>query len=205
MSQRQAQKSATRERIVRSAVSLLRKRGLAAASVSDVMGDADLTVGGFYAHFQSKEALAQEAVRCGLQERRALFLGRVGELGWLHRLRTALEGYFSPHHRDNLETICPMSMAAVDAARDGIAAAALREELERMAEAFQHGCDAANPPAPRDAALGSLALMVGGMILARAAKGTALSDEILSASRTFGDAALRRLAHDRPRPTKKEP
>jgi TetR/AcrR family transcriptional regulator, transcriptional repressor for nem operon len=39
--------------------------------------------------------------------------------------------------------------------------------------------------------LGTLALMVGGMILARATKGTALSDEILSASRSYGAAALR--------------
>jgi hypothetical protein len=91
---------------------------------------------------------------------------------------------------------CPMPMAAIDAARSGTAAAAFVEELTKMAEAFESGRDPANPRAPREAALRSLALMVGGMILVRAAKGSALSDQILKAGRTFSDAALGGLARD---------
>ena len=76
MNQRQLQKSRTRSQIVRSAVRLLKTRGLAEASVAEVMADAGLTVGGFYAHFGSKEALAKEAVRQGLKERREPVLDR---------------------------------------------------------------------------------------------------------------------------------
>lgn len=194
MSQRQLQKSRTRSQIVRSAVRLLKTRGLAAASVADVMADAGLTVGGFYAHFDSKEALAKEAVRQGLKERRELFLMRPDRNGWLLRLLSALKEYFSPQHRDDVENGCPMSMAAMDAARSGIAAEAFVEEIIHMAEAFERG--QGNDRAPREAALGSLSLMVGGMILARAANGTALSDEILQAAQSFGDAALSHLAQD---------
>jgi TetR/AcrR family transcriptional regulator, transcriptional repressor for nem operon len=205
MNQRQLQKSQTRQRIVQSAVHLLKKRGLADASVADVMADAGLTVGGFYAHFQSKEALAEVAVRRGLQERRELFLQRPDQQGWRRRLQSALEVYFSPQHRDDRTGGCPMSLAAIDAACSGIAAEAFAEELARMAEAFESGRDQTNPRAPRDAALGSLALMVGGMILARATKGTALSDEILKAAQTFSDAALSGLARDdRPQVSKKK-
>lgn len=158
------------------------------------MADAGLTVGGFYAHFDSKEALAEEAVRQGLKERREMFLGRPDEDGWLHRLQSALKEYFSQQHRDDVEGGCPMSMAAMDAARNGVAAEAFVEEIIRMADAFENGQDRAR--APREAALGSLALMVGGMILARAASGSALSNDILEAAQQFGAAALSRLAHN---------
>lgn len=194
MSQRQLQKSQTRQDIVRSAVRLLKTQGMADASVSDVMADAGLTVGGFYAHFDSKEALAEEAVRQGLKERRELFLGRPDKDGWLQRLQSALKEYFSQQHRDDIPNGCPMPMAAMDAARSGIAAEAFVEELVKMAEAFERGQDAADSRAPREAALGSLSLMVGGMILARAAGGSALSDEILEAAQEFAAAALSGLA-----------
>lgn len=95
MSQRKVQKSRTRGQIVRSAVRLLKMRGMAEASVADVMADAGLTVGGFYAHFESKEVLAKEAVRQGLKERREMFLERPDKDGWRLRLSSALKEYFS--------------------------------------------------------------------------------------------------------------
>jgi TetR/AcrR family transcriptional repressor of nem operon len=163
-------------------------------TVADVMAAADLTIGGFYAHFPSKEALAEAAIHEGLQERRELFLARSDHGDWRDRLASALAGYFTADHRDNLKTACPMPMAAADAARDGLAVGALVDEMERMAEAFQTGRDPDHDAAPREAALGSLALMIGGMIVARATRGTPLSDEMLGAARAFGDAALAALA-----------
>ena len=50
-----------REIIVEAATRLFRERGLHGISVVDVMAAAGLTHGGFYGHFESKEALAQEA------------------------------------------------------------------------------------------------------------------------------------------------
>ena len=65
-------KSKTRERILEAARSALIQHGPAEPSVSQVMGAAGLTVGGFYAHFQSKDELMLEAFRQLLNERRAL-------------------------------------------------------------------------------------------------------------------------------------
>ncbi len=175
---------------MRSAVGLLRHRGLAGASVSDVMTGAGLTVGGFYAHFPSKRDLAEEAVRRAMLDRRNQFLDRPGAGGWRHRLQSALRGYFTERHRDDVQGRCPMPMAAIDAARGGSAATVFAEEMAKMAEAFETGGDPSSPQAPRDAALGSLALMVGGMILAHATKGTPFSAEILEAAPRYGTAAL---------------
>ena len=66
MSQRQQHKNTTRGRIVGSAIRHMKTQGVLAASVSDIMATAGLTVGGFYAHFSSKDALADEAVRCAI-------------------------------------------------------------------------------------------------------------------------------------------
>jgi TetR/AcrR family transcriptional repressor of nem operon len=169
---------------------LLRHRGLADVSVSDVMAGAGLTVGGFYAHFPSKKELAEEAVRQAMLDRRNQFLARPDGDGWRLRLQSALQGYFSERHRDDVQGRCPMPMAAIDAARSGSAVTVFAEETANMAEAFETGGDPTSPRAPRDAALGSLALMVGGMILAHATKGTPLAGELLESASRYGAAAL---------------
>lgn len=193
MSQRERQKAESRQRIVRSAVGLLRRHGLADASVSDVMAGADLTVGGFYAHFPSKSELAEEAVRQAMSDRRSQFLDRPDEDGWRLRLQSALTEYFSVRHRDDVQNRCPMPMAAIDAARGGSPGVVFAEEMAKMAEAFETGGDGSGPRAPRDAALGSLALMVGGMVLAHATEGTPLANEFLESASRFGVAAYETL------------
>src|ERR1700716_2997886 len=60
-------KSATRERILAAAERVIKDRGVERASVDAVMRGADLTVGGFYAHFDTKEHLAREALLFGLE------------------------------------------------------------------------------------------------------------------------------------------
>ncbi len=53
----------TRERIIEAAAGAFRERGIADVGVAEIMRDAGLTHGGFYAHFASKEELLAEAVR----------------------------------------------------------------------------------------------------------------------------------------------
>ena len=59
-------KTETRRRILAAAGRVMKARGMEAASVEAVMRDAGLTVGGFYAHFPSKDALAQQALLDGI-------------------------------------------------------------------------------------------------------------------------------------------
>src|SRR3954463_16563962 len=55
------QKEATHERIVEAAARGIRRSGYSGTGVADVMKDAGLTHGGFYAHFESREAMLAEA------------------------------------------------------------------------------------------------------------------------------------------------
>lgn len=194
MNQRGKQKAVTRRRILDSAARHLKTVGLTEASVSDVMGTAGLTVGGFYAHFGSKEDLAGAVIRHTMTERRLMFLERFKGLEWGARLRSALREYLTPAHRDDRVNGCPLSMAAIEAVHTPAAASAFQEEFERFSQAFESGQGAIGDPAPRDAAIGTLALMIGAMILARAAGQSAASDEILEATNAYGQAALEGLA-----------
>src|SRR4051794_13161143 len=52
-----SKKEETRQRIVRAAARAIRKHGYGGVGVADVMNEAGLTHGGFYAHFESRDAL----------------------------------------------------------------------------------------------------------------------------------------------------
>src|SRR5438034_8757801 len=57
-----SKKEETRERILRAAARAIRKHGYEGVGVADVMKEAGLTHGGFYAHFASRDALLTAAV-----------------------------------------------------------------------------------------------------------------------------------------------
>src|SRR3954449_9138772 len=62
-----SKKEETRERILRAAARAIRKHGYEGVGVADVMKEAGLTHGGFYAHFESRDALLVEALeRAGI-------------------------------------------------------------------------------------------------------------------------------------------
>ncbi|WP_311028697.1 TetR/AcrR family transcriptional regulator [Mesorhizobium koreense] len=194
MGQREKQKAATKLHILHSAARHLKTVGLTGASVSDVMSTAGLTVGGFYAHFGSKEDLADAVVRHTMTERRLMFLERFKGLEWKTRLRSALREYLTPAHRDDPANGCPLSMAAIEALHTPATASAFKEEFERFSQAFEAGQGVTGASAPREAAIGTLALMIGSMILARAAGQSAASDEILEATDAYGQTALEGFA-----------
>src|SRR5947209_19818626 len=96
---------ASRERILEAASRLFREHGVAAVGLAKIMAEADLTVGTFYTHFESKEALLREALLQTLQGRhQALEQAlRGGDL------ETAVRAYLSPEHRDAPGAGCPVA------------------------------------------------------------------------------------------------
>lgn len=115
---------ATRERILDAASRLFREHGVAAVGLAKVMGEADLTVGTFYTHFESKEALVQQVVRRSLAARHE-------ELSKIVDLDMAIRAYLSPEHRDAVGAGCPIAALAPEVARH---ARATREALVRGLE-----------------------------------------------------------------------
>jgi TetR/AcrR family transcriptional repressor of nem operon len=179
------QKERTRGTIIGSACKLLRERGIGGARVADVMSGAGLTVGGFYAHFASKEALVDEALRRTARAMRDRLFDRIEDKPLHARAEVVLKRYLSAAHRDDAANGCPLPAVV------GEVSTTTPEHRDVLAEQISELADqlAAQIPkgdSKRAFALGMIALMYGGISLARAVKGTELSDEILRSCRAFG-------------------
>jgi TetR/AcrR family transcriptional repressor of nem operon len=176
MSEKKAQ---TRGRILAAAAEVLLQRGPADPSVGEVMGAAGLTVGGFYAHFESKDALMLEVFQQMLCQRRE----RVGQLDSSlsgHERRVLLAAfYLSRKHRDAREQGCPLPSSIGELARlpEGFRAV-LAEHVELMTAQLT------GSPEESNQALADIALMVGGLALARALGPGELSDRVLRAAKS---------------------
>ncbi|UQA59022.1 TetR/AcrR family transcriptional regulator [Polyangium aurulentum] len=169
---------------------LLRTRGLRLPSVADVMKGAELTVGGFYGHWESKEALFEEALRDALRGNWVQLLELARGDTAKERLQWILRRYLSRSHRDTPEAGCPLPSTLSDISVLGEPyRGAVSEELERLVAGLGQ---IAEPLGGKQLALGLFALMVGGLTLARATEGTPLSDSILAASRAFALLAMER-------------
>ena len=178
-----------REIIVEAATRLFRERGLHGISVIDVMGAAGLTHGGFYGHFESKEALAQEASGRAFQQSTERWKLWIAANEDKDAARQALIApYLSATSRDNPGDSCPVVAFAGDMCHEA-AESGLRQTfmtgLESLLDTFAPLMDTGDEARDRQQALVQYSLMVGALTLARATRGDALSDEILEAARTF--------------------
>jgi len=199
----------THSEMLSTAARMIRARGLKSPSVAEVMASLGLTVGGFYGHFASKEALFDEALRASLRQTWERLLSEVRHQEPKERLRSILRRYLSRSHRDigpdgttdDARTGCPLpaTLGEVATSGDPYRATVAREvehfaaELGRIITPPHGGADA------RKLALGLVVVMVGGISLSRALAGTPLSDAILEASRQLAYSVLAthsRGAHD---------
>jgi AcrR family transcriptional regulator len=172
-------KALTRERILQAASAALIARGPVEPSVSDIMGAAGLTVGGFYAHFDSKDALMLEAFNALLARRRKALEEMGTELPGQDRRALLAAFYLSRRHRDVEIQACPIPSTVGELARlPEPFRAALAEHIELMVAQLSSG------PEEADVALADLALMLGGLALARALGPGNLSDRVLRAAKT---------------------
>jgi TetR/AcrR family transcriptional repressor of nem operon len=188
MNAKAERKQRSHQSILESAARLVREKGISGARVADVMQGADLTVGGFYAHFSSKDELVDEALRrTGAALRDGLFAG-IEEKPESARAEVLLKRYLSAAHRDALTLGCPFPAVvgeiSTSAPQHGNV---LGEQIQTLASGLAKHL----PPGSRLTAIGLVALMYGGLSLARALKGSDLSDEVLRACRALGAAAIR--------------
>ncbi|MGW7051095.1 TetR/AcrR family transcriptional regulator [Streptomyces sp. NPDC054887] len=174
----QAQAEENRRRVVETASRLFREQGTQ-VSVADLMKAAGLTHGGFYKQFASKEALIDEATTHAFGElTRLRDDGLERHAGQRDAAQQALiDTYLSVEHRDSAADGCPAAALAVDMAREAGDPEARRVYTEGVG-------DFAEWLATEDQdGITRLCTMLGALVLARATKGSPLSEEILTAAR----------------------
>jgi TetR/AcrR family transcriptional repressor of nem operon len=186
------QKELSHETILDSAARIVRERGISGTRVADVMNGAGLTVGGFYAHFASKAELIDEALRRTAAELRGRLFERIEEKPAADRAEVILKRYLSSRHRDLQTEGCPMPAVVGEIGTTAPEhSSALREQIESFVGELSQHLPASRPVPRRQLALGLVALMYGGLSLARALRGSELSDEVLKACRALGAFAAR--------------
>lgn len=174
-------KEKTRARIVEEASRQFRANGIAATSIADIMGAVDMTVGGFYKHFASKDALFREALSVSLIESSIGFRRSDSAVSGDAWLKAAAEVYLTTAHRDNVSKGCPIAALSVDIARTDEATREIYEHLlEEYIQAIQDNM-ADSSDASRAEAWQFLSTLLGSLILSRSVASDSLSREILSA------------------------
>lgn len=173
-----------RKNIVDAASRLFLERGTDGVSVPEVMAEAGLTHGGFYGHFPSKEALVAEACIKAFEDRLPAYEARAGRKA---ARVDFIKRYMSKSHRDAIGLGCPAAAMCVDLARDNpreAIRAAFASGLGTLIERLGPLLSGKKKVAERQETLAQLAMLVGGLVLARSTKGHAISDELLQAVRS---------------------
>src|SRR5205814_4435696 len=102
-------KEATHERIVEAAGRAIRRSGYNGTGVADIMKDAGLTHGGFYAHFPSREAMLAEAADRAGGEAVTMMQRLAASLPPQLVLPAMMEAYLSKEHVQGIETGCAIA------------------------------------------------------------------------------------------------
>jgi TetR/AcrR family transcriptional repressor of nem operon len=191
----------THARIVRKASVRLREKGAHGIGVADLMKDAGLTHGGFYAHFDSREALVIEAFAHAMERSTDRWRKLAEQTAPEKRLSTIVESYLTPVHRDDPGHGCAIPTLGAEIARESPRTRkAFAAKLEQMIEMLAEQIPDVPRKAARKQAMAVLATLMGTLVLARVAGNGEFSDEILGAGR---DAVLDRATPAKPARAKK--
>jgi len=173
-------KEQSRTRIIEAARQLFRRRGFDGASIDQVMSQAGLTRGAFYAHFESKDDLVAQVldIEAGLTS-------SLHDAAGSSEPRTAalqsLALYLDPAQRQDNATGCPLIAHPVDAVRGDISrkegyTRRLRSLVDSL-ETTVGGTNSLDNSAHDDAILISV-LTVGAALLSAASADEHLADQI---------------------------
>jgi len=178
-----ANKAETHERIVVAAAKAIRRNGYAGTSVGDVMKDAGLTHGGFYAHFPSREAMLAEALdRAGSDSVEALFGNAAVRAATdaVSPLEAIVESYLSERHVAATDSGCTIAGLGSETRRQSPAikkvATRRLKEFAKLIERQTAGAD--HPPE----ALAVLSALVGALVIARIVDEPALGKQVRDAA-----------------------
>jgi AcrR family transcriptional regulator len=178
-----SRKEISHERIVAAAARAIRRGGFQGVGVADIMKEAGLTHGGFYAHFSSRDALLAEALERAGQDTAARTRDdrATRQSRGASPLRALVEGYLSDRHLGDIETGCPVAALASEMPRQ---TPEVREAAAQRVRAMVAALRRALPKdAPADSGPAIASQLVGALQLARALGDNAQGQAFLKASR----------------------
>ena len=179
----QKRKEITHDRIVEVAARAIRRSGYGGTGVAEIMKEAGLTHGGFYAHFESRDALLAEAGHRAGAESVALASRVAAAAPAGQAIQALMEAYLSPEHIGAIETGCPVSALCSEMPRQSsevrrAATLHIKEMIDLIARQLP---DWGQPPA-HEKAMTMLCALIGTTMIARAVDDSALSEALCAAT-----------------------
>lgn len=169
-----------RKKIIDSARRLFNRHGFENVSITRIMAGAGLTLGGFYAYFNSKSDLYAEVLNCFFTdpEWKNCWEGVHVDLSSTDVGAQVVSAYLSRQHFEDVENSCPMVALPTDVARSGVVARRAFETVFRaMVSVLERSLLDKRRPG-RTTAQVIAALSIGGMVVARTLVDRAHADEL---------------------------
>ena len=180
---RAAAKEASHERIVAVAARAIRRSGYDGTGVADIMKEAGLTHGAFYAHFPSREAMLAEAAGRACAEAAAATEDAVARLPREEALATILRTYLSRWHLEHVDVGCPLAALGSETVRQAPEVRRVTtRHIKETIDLFARQSPDWGQPAAHERALVTLSTLVGALMLARVVDEPELSDSLCQAA-----------------------
>ena len=187
----------THARIVRKASVRLREKGAHGVGVADLMKEAGLTHGGFYAHFDSRDDLVIEAFTHAMDRSTERWRKLVEQTPREKRFATIVNSYLTSLHRDDPGRGCAIPTLGAEIARESARTRRVfAGRLDQMIDILADQVPNLPRKAARKRAAAAMATMIGTLVMARVAGSGDFSDEILGTGR---EALLGRTRSPKPR------
>ena len=181
-----SKKEETRERILRAAARAIRQRGYEGVVVAEVMKDAGLTHGGFYAHFESREALlAAAAEQTALESAQALAVA-LAKAAPGKEFMALVDTYLADNHVTAAEQGlgCAIAAAGTEVPRQGPGVRrAVTRRIKDLIGLVERQLPDWGTEVAHEKAMGVVATLVGALMLARAVDDAQLSKAIRKSAR----------------------
>jgi len=185
-------KETTRKKIINSAITLFSTRGFDQVSIDDLMRNAGLTRGAFYAHFESKQAIYAKAIVAGAKKSR-INHKKPENLTQDEWTKDLLCGYLSEDHLSQKFSPCPLAFLVTDIANNEDDVKATYTRMYKMLNKAIHKQLSQNskrePPTEQEI-FATTAMMIGGVAVARALNDDKVTKDLLASCR---DATLNLL------------
>ena len=186
-----SRKELTHDRIVDVAAAAIRRSGYDGTGVADIMKEAGLTHGGFYAHFDSRTQLLAEAIDLAGSKSMERMRKVTERAAPEDALRAFVDAYLSDAHVETPEAGCTLAALGTETPRQ---APEVRQvcsrRLKDMVDLVERQLPDWGAPGQHDKALAILSCMVGAMVIARASGDKRVSKDVRNAAK----ALIRRAA-----------
>ena len=178
-----SRKEATHERILEVAARVIRRSGYDGTGVADIMKEAGLTHGGFYAHFESRDALLAEAGDRAGAEGVALAARVAAAAPAGQAVQAIMQAYLSQQHIAAIETGCPVCALGSEMPRQAppvrrAATIHIKEMIDLIARQLPDW----GQPQAHEQAMVLVSALIGTTMLARAVDDPKLSQALCAAT-----------------------